>query len=328
MSATHPVAQLLYQRRNEGSLPGARTDGCRVGLVVEGGGMRGIISAAMMATLIDYGLENSFDAVYAISAGAFNSVYFLAGVGWYALSIYYDSLLSKAFFDIRRLLRGQPAISLEYVINEVMEKVKPLDYASVLASPIELHIVTSSIHTLQPHVFTGFASKENLKIVLKASACLPLVAGFPIAYASDSLLDGDFLLNHPILPALDNNCTHILFLRTYIESPFRIATLARQYLTAGCLQYIRPGLGTAYLNTTRRYRQLQRHFQEVGTQQDTPPFILEVACPAEAHTPTLFSQDRGALLQGLFAGHQAMLKAIDHESDNHVYQPPTLFTHP
>jgi predicted patatin/cPLA2 family phospholipase len=326
MSATHPVAQLLYQRRNEGSLPGARTDGCRVGLVVEGGGMRGIISAAMMATLIDYKLEHSFDAVYAISAGAFNSVYFLAGIGWYALSIYYDSLLSRAFFDIRHLLRGQPVISLEYILNEVMETAKPLDYAAVLASPIELHIITSSIQTLRPRVFTGFASKEDLKIVLKASACLPLVSGSPIAYASDRLLDGDFLLNHPILPALDNNCTHILFLRTYIESPFRVATLARQYLTAGCLQYIRPGLGAAYLNTARRYRQWQQHFQEGGAQQDTPPFILEVAYPAGTHTPTLYSQDRDALLQGLFAGHQAMLKAINHESDDHIYRPPTLFT--
>ncbi len=42
MPVTHPVTQILYRRRDEGSLPGARADGCRVGLVVEGGGMRGL----------------------------------------------------------------------------------------------------------------------------------------------------------------------------------------------------------------------------------------------------------------------------------------------
>src|SRR5258706_16446205 len=110
MPVPHPVAQILYQRRDEGSLPGARTDGYRVGLAVEGGGMRGIVSGAMMATLMDRQLERSIDAVYSYSSGAFNCAYFLAGLGWYALSMYYDNFHSQAFLDVRRMLRSQPAI--------------------------------------------------------------------------------------------------------------------------------------------------------------------------------------------------------------------------
>lgn len=323
MATTHPVAQILYQRRNEGSLPGARTDGCRVGLVVEGGGMRGIISGAMMATLIDCGLEHSLDAIYAISAGAFNSVYFLANLGWYGLSIYYDDLLSRAFLDIHRLLGGQPVMSLEYVINVVMETAKPLDYAVVLTSSIELHIVASSIQKLKPYIFTRFASVEDLKIALKASAWLPFIAGPPLAYDGDHLLDGDILLPHPILPALDSNCTHILFLRTSADNSFRVTTLVRQRLMAGYLQRLRAGLGTTYLAAIRQYWQLQQHFQEIGEQQDTSPFILEVACPTGAHSLTPFSQDRDVLVQGLFAGHRAMIKALD---PDYAYPQPTVFT--
>jgi len=329
MPVPHPVAQILYQRRNEGSLPGARTDGYRVGLAVEGGGMRGIISGAMMATLMDRELERSFDAIYAFSAGAINSAYFLAGLGWYALSIYYDSLLNRAFLDIRRMLRGQPVLSLDYAFDVVVETAKPLDYAAVLASPIELHIAASSIRKLKPRIFTHIASKEDLKMVLKASACLPLAAGAPIAYGGDSFLDGGVLLAHPILPALEDSCTHILVIRTRVNSPFRATTLVGQRLMAGYLQHMRSGLGAAYLNTIKQYRQLQQHFQEVGRYQDKPPFILEVACPAGAHNVTRFTQDRGTLLQGLRAGYRAMIEALDGEDrPDHIYLQPRLFTQP
>lgn len=327
MPVIHPVAQILYRRRDEGSLPGARTDGYRVGLVVEGGGMRGLISGAMMATLMDRELERSFDAIYAFSAGAINSAYFLAGLGWYALSIYYDNLLNRAFLDICRMLRGQPAMSLDYAFDIVVETIKPLDYAAVLASPIELHITASSIRELKPRIFTHIASKEDLKMVLKASACLPLAAGAPIAYDGDRFLDGGVLLAHPILPALEDSCTHILVIRTRVNSPFRATTLVGQRLMAGYLQHVHLGLGTAYLHTIKRYRQLQQHFQEVSRQQEKPPFILEVTCPAGAHDVTRFTQDRGVLLQGLRAGYSAMIGAIDGGGySDHVYLRPTVFT--
>jgi hypothetical protein len=37
----HPVLRLLLSRLQDGSAPGARGDGFKLGLVVEGGGMRG-----------------------------------------------------------------------------------------------------------------------------------------------------------------------------------------------------------------------------------------------------------------------------------------------
>jgi hypothetical protein len=40
----HPVLELLRQRVREGSVPGRRSDGFKLGLVVEGGGMRGIVT--------------------------------------------------------------------------------------------------------------------------------------------------------------------------------------------------------------------------------------------------------------------------------------------
>jgi|SRR5581483_10189597 len=326
MPTVHPVAQILAQRRNEGSLPGARTDGYRVGLVVEGGGMRGLISAAMLATLLDRKLEHSFDAIYTFSAGALNSVYFLTGLGWYAVAIYYDYLACRGFFDVGRLFRGRPALSLDCALEVVVESTRPLDYAAVLASPIELHIVASSIQELKPRVFTDFTSRGDLKMALRATCCIPIAAGAPIAYDGDRFLDGGVLLAHPVLPALDGGCTHILALRTRTHPSFQAITSPGQRALAGYLQRMRQGLGTAYLKTVRRSRQLHLHFQQSSRNPEKPPFVLEITCPVGSHRITRFSLDQGVLLQGLRAGYCAMANALDgNNSTDQVYLQPAVF---
>jgi hypothetical protein len=61
-----------------GSRPGHRTDPYKLGLVVQGGGMRGVVSAGALTILHFLGLRRVFDATYGSSAGAMNLTYFLA----------------------------------------------------------------------------------------------------------------------------------------------------------------------------------------------------------------------------------------------------------
>lgn len=58
------MLRLLLSRLQDGSAPGSRSDGFKLGLVVEGGGMRGIVTGAMLMGLQDMGLVNVFDSVY------------------------------------------------------------------------------------------------------------------------------------------------------------------------------------------------------------------------------------------------------------------------
>ena len=74
----HAVVQTILRRRREGSRPGARRDGRRVALVIEGGGMRGVVSAGMTAAIEQLGLRDAFDEVHGASAGAFNANVFIA----------------------------------------------------------------------------------------------------------------------------------------------------------------------------------------------------------------------------------------------------------
>src|SRR5256885_1723538 len=70
---TGPVLRVVLERAGNGSHPGARADDHLVALAVEGGGMRGAVSAGMCVVLEAAGLVSAFDRIYGVSAGALNA---------------------------------------------------------------------------------------------------------------------------------------------------------------------------------------------------------------------------------------------------------------
>ena len=74
----HEVLRVLAARAQAGSQPGRRDDGFRVALAIEGGGMRGTVSAGMALALDELGLVTAFDAVYGASAGAITAAWLLS----------------------------------------------------------------------------------------------------------------------------------------------------------------------------------------------------------------------------------------------------------
>ena len=73
----HEVLRVLAARAQAGSQPGRRDDGFRVALAIEGGGMRGTVSAGMALALDELGLVTAIDAVYGASAGAITAAWLL-----------------------------------------------------------------------------------------------------------------------------------------------------------------------------------------------------------------------------------------------------------
>ncbi|GAB3806069.1 hypothetical protein [Micromonospora zhanjiangensis] len=63
----HEVLRVIADRVRRGGRPGERQDGLRVALAIEGGGMRGTVSAGMALALHETGVAHAFDAVYGAS---------------------------------------------------------------------------------------------------------------------------------------------------------------------------------------------------------------------------------------------------------------------
>ncbi|MER8048074.1 patatin-like phospholipase family protein [Streptomyces sp. NPDC094032] len=275
----HPVLKILRARRDSGSLPGQRTDGARVALAVEGGGMRGVISAAMLSQLEDYGYKNAFDVVYGCSAGGINGAYFLAGETWYPLSIYYDDLTTKRFVDFSRPLRRRPILDLSYSFDHVMERVKPLDYEAVLRSPIPLAVPVTDIDALRTVVLRDFSSRQHLKDALRASAWLPVAVPGTVALPEvGRAVDGGVLTALPFRLALDDGCTHVLSLSTRPMRPAGGGFDLLHRFTYLHLEKVRRGLGSGYLAAIRQKHIDQERLRRMRTAPGSEaPYVLDLA---------------------------------------------------
>ena len=314
----HPVLVLLRQRRKERSVPGKRSDGQKIGLAVEGGGMRGVVSASMLAALDDLGFSNTIDAVYACSSGAINSAYYLAGGTWYPLTIYFDDLSTPNFVNLRNAFSTKPILNLEYAFN-VLKNIKPLDYEYVLQSPIPLHIAITLVDELKTITTDSLGSVDELREALMASSWLPVATKGTAYYRGQRAVDGGVLIALPFRLALQDSCTHILSLSTHPMNvrPGRLSLLNRY--TKVHLNRLKPSLGDGYIESLwQKYDDQLSLQQKRFTNTDSKPYIFDLA-PLPG-TPDVkrheLSTDR--LIQAARSAYQVMYAALEGEPSSSI----------
>jgi predicted patatin/cPLA2 family phospholipase len=307
----HPVLELIRERQAAGSAPGARADGFKLGLAVEGGGMRGVSSAAMLVALDDLGLRPVFDAVYSTSSGSINAAYFMAGGDcWYPLTIYFDDLANRKFVDMRNMFTSRPMLNLDYAFDEVIESIKPLDFEKILKSPAEFHVAISLVDSLTATGPHEFESREDLKSALKASCWMPVAVPGTGMFRGERALDGGVLTAHPHLLALEDGCTHVLSLSTKpLKAPPTRLSPGRRYSIA-YLERIQKGLGKAYVASQFQYRTQRRQLQRWMTEPGQGPQVLDLAPLPWMKEVGNQTRDRDALITAAREAHAVMAAAI------------------
>ncbi|MGN6872743.1 MAG: patatin-like phospholipase family protein [Solirubrobacteraceae bacterium] len=264
---SHPVVQTLQRRREEGSRPGARTDGRRVALVIEGGGMRGVVSAGMTAAIEQLGLTDAFDEVHGASAGAFNAAFLLAGQAAYLTTLYQYGFGDPRFVSYVRALRGGPTFDMDYVINHVWTHQRPLRFDAILSRGIDLHCTATDADRATIVDLAELNSEDEIRCALRASGRLPWLAGGPVDFRGMRLLDATLAEAIPVqLPR--SSATDILVLQTRAHgvphtplSPL-VARLTDRYLRA-----INPSLIELRMTRSPRYDALTA---ELATQAADP----------------------------------------------------------
>jgi len=212
--AAHEVPRVLAERISAASRPGHRTDGLRIALAIEGGGMRGTVSAGMALALHELGLVSAFDAVYGASAGAITGAWLVSsnppGLRGWAEPSY-----AKALIRWSALLRGRPVVDVRTLIEVVYQTEFPMDFGSVLASAVELHPLATDADTgasADLHPLIG--DPAELRLALRASASLPFLAGPPVRLRGRRFYDAGVAESVPFRTPLAQGATHILVLRS------------------------------------------------------------------------------------------------------------------
>jgi len=278
----HSVVEIIRRRRAEGSRPGERQDGRRVALAIEGGGMRGVVSAGMTAALEQLGLRDSFDEVHGASAGAFNAAFLLAGQAAYLTTLYQYGFGDPRFVSVVRALRGGPLFDMDYVIGEVWSRRRPLRFDEVLSSPIDLHCTATDADRVEIVDLTELRDEEEIKCALRASARLPWLAGPPVHFRGRRLLDATLAEAIPV-HAVFPNATDVLILQTRPQGVHH-APLSRGVarLTDRYLRSINPALVELRRTRSERYDELSARLAARAADPTASPAVCVIRPPTDA----------------------------------------------
>jgi len=252
------ILDILRARRDRGSRA-PHGDGVRVALAVEGGAMRGVISAGMVAALEELGYTHAFDAVYGSSGGAINGAYFLAGQARLGSTVYYEDINSRDFISLARAVLGRPIVDLGFLLDEVAVRRKPLDVERVLRSTSPLSVLATDVDTGAVEVLRDFRTGAELMQALRAGATMPVVAGPPRTIGGRRFLDASLSEPIPVPAAEADGCTHVLALLTRSGAMGPRPSAFDRYYVEPRLRRLSATLAERYLARAGPYASLVRH---------------------------------------------------------------------
>lgn len=294
----HPVTELLRR--------GGPKDSEKLGLVIEGGAMRGVVAAGAVLALEQLGLSKMFASFYGVSAGALSASYLAAGQATWGTSIFYDDLTGPEFFSWRRLRQGRGPMNLDFLFQEVIQVRKPLDIGAVLNS--DVHIFASDVQRGQLVKWSQFPNSEALLGALRAATTMPMIAGGPYYYQGREFFDGGLHCSVPWKEALEDGCTHLIVLLSRPEdSPRQPLSKLERLLGGNYWAKKYPELVPAYLRRVESYNQDLRQLHKYQ-QQGAP--ILVVSPPAGTMPVASFERRRGVLLAGARQGAEMMFDKL------------------
>jgi predicted acylesterase/phospholipase RssA len=129
---------------------------------------------------------------------------------------------------------------------------KPLAWEKLGHTAGALHVVATDTADLTAHTLTGMASVADWRVVLQASASIPLLAGPPVAWGGRHWVDGSVGEPLAIERALRGGATHVLVMLCRGADDLHHDADAGLSLWARTLDRVVPGLGTV-AQGSRRY---------------------------------------------------------------------------
>ena len=168
------------------------------GLVLEGGGMRGVFTSGVLDCFMDHGIR--FPYTIGVSAGACNGLSYMSGQRGRAKYSNIDMLDKYHFIGIKHLITKGNIMDFDLMFHEFPERIIPYDYEAYAKCTEEYEMVTTNCITGQACYYNEKQSPKRIIDIVKASSSLPFVC--PIAYVDGSpMLDGGIEDSIPLLRA-------------------------------------------------------------------------------------------------------------------------------
>jgi predicted patatin/cPLA2 family phospholipase len=167
----------------------------KTGLVLEGGGMRGLFTAGILDVLMENNV--TFDGVVGVSAGATFGCNFISHQIGRTLRYNMSQRKNPKYMGIRSLIKTGDYVGGEYAYHVLPTKLDVFDFEAFEKNPTEFHVVTTNVrtgeaiyHRIDKVDYTGMEW-------IRASASMPIISR-PVAIGDYEMLDGGIADSIPL----------------------------------------------------------------------------------------------------------------------------------
>ena len=166
------------------------------GLVLEGGGIRGIFSAGVMDVLMEEGIV--FDGAIGVSAGAAFGCNYKSKQPRRAVRYNLKYAKDPRYSSVRSLLKTGDLFNAQFCYHDIPEKLYPFDWKTFRENPMKFYLVCTDVETGKPvyHLCDNDSEWQMLEW-FRASGSMPLVSRV-VEIGDQKLLDGGITDSIPL----------------------------------------------------------------------------------------------------------------------------------
>lgn len=201
----------------------------QIGLVLEGGGMRGLFTAGVIDVMMEQGL--TFDGLVGVSAGACFGYNYKSCQPGRVLRYNLAYCKDPRYCSIRSLIKTGNLFGTDFCYYELPDKLDLFDAETFESNPMEFHLVCTDIDTGKPVYHQCVSTRKSGEMEwIRASSSLPFVAQI-VEIDGMKLMDGGISDSIPVRYAERLGYTRNVVVLTqpegYVKSPASLMGLLR-----------------------------------------------------------------------------------------------------
>lgn len=182
----------------------------KIGLVLEGGGMRGLYTAGVIDVMLDHGFEP--DVVCGTSAGVTFGVNLLSKQRGRVLRYNKRFVGDRRYISLHSWLTTGNIINKDFAYGLLPRELNPFDEETFEKSKAEFYATITNMRTGKAE-YVRITDTWKQMDVIRASASLPIICQ-PVEWQGEKYLDGGLADNIPLDKCLELGCDKVIIVLT------------------------------------------------------------------------------------------------------------------
>ena len=245
------------------------------GLVLEGGGSRGIYTSGVLDAFLEKGIE--FPYVIGVSMGSCNAASFIGKCRRRQHDITINYINDKRYMSLSNVFKNGEYLDPDWIFGELTYDIAPLDYDTFEKAHTVFCCVVTNAKTGKAEYFYPKDLRERGCIEVRASCSMP-IATKGVEIGKDLYFDGGITDSIPLEKALYDGCEKAVVILTqhrgYVKQPVNknVGRLIKKY----------PLMAQALLNRDKTYAKQLDYVYDM--EKEGRAFVIQPLCDLECPT--------------------------------------------